>query len=84
MEYFCLDCYNEKLVKSVIKPLEESQVYRDWTFCDVCEEWLECVIAVKSKKISGKIKYFYKVRKWKRMVEKARRSREKNSSLNNL
>ncbi len=78
MEYFCLDCYNEKLAQEGKKPFEEKDVYRDWTFCDVCEEWLECVIAVKSKNFFGKIKYFLKVRKWKSMVEKARRNREAN------
>ncbi len=78
MEYFCLDCYNERLIKNGKKPIEEKDAYLGWTFCEDCEEWLRCVIAVKSKGIFGKIKYNMKVSKWERAVQKAKEAREKN------
>ncbi len=78
MNYFCLDCYNKRLIEKGKKPLGEKDVYRDWTFCDDedCEEWLRCVIAVKSKNPFGFLKYHFLVTKWKIKVERARRKRE--------
>jgi len=70
MEYFCLDCYNEKRIEKGKKPIEEKDAYLGWTFCDICEEWFPCVIAVKSKNIFGKIRYFIKVSNWKRLIKK--------------
>lgn len=53
MAEFCLDCMN---LMSKGEQLTENGVVMDFDLCEECGEWKQCVICVKPKTFTGRLK----------------------------
>lgn len=57
MAEFCLDCVN-KHIRRGKKQLREKDVILDIDFCEDCEEWKPCVVALKKKPLWVRYNHF--------------------------
>ena len=64
MAEFCLDCFN-KLINQNGKPLTEKDVILSNDRCEECQMCKLCVVVIKPKNFTGRIKRKYNITKYR-------------------